>query len=330
MQPGAILYSRLSAQAIEQLVLSHYELIHPVECIFFTSGVNDTYQVRTHSEPFALRLYRPRTRGREVVAPELAALLHLRKQGVPVAAPVARSDGELITQITVPEGSRCAALFEWVDGDEPRYINPTHAQLYGNAAARLHLAGDELPASLARSPLDADYLLEEPVANLRPWAAPFPLLAARFEALVERLRTRFEHTREQLSDWGFCHGDLHFGNAHVADNRLQVYDFDFCGPGWRVYDLATYRWAARMRNVEQRAWTPFIEAYLQLRPVPAAELEAVPLFVLLRHIWLMGFFAGSTRHGGASGWLNQRFFHDFMQFCERVESQPMLQSREPV
>lgn len=326
MQPGAILYSRLSSEAIQQAVLTHYDLVHPVECIFFTSGVNDTYQVRTQCGQFALRLYRALTRGREVVAPELAALLRLRDKGVPVAAPVGRSDGELITEVTVPEGTRCAVLFEWVDGEEPRYITPTHAQLYGSVAARFHLAADELSSSSARLPLDADYLLETPVANLRPWITPYPLMAARFDALVERLRARFEQTRKELSDWGFCHGDLHGGNAHVANDRLHLYDFDFCGAGWRVYDLATYRWAARLRNVAQQAWTPFIEAYLQIRPVPAAELEAVPLFVVLRHFWLMGFFAGGARSGFAVGFLNGRFFHDFLDLCERAELEPLVPS----
>jgi Ser/Thr protein kinase RdoA (MazF antagonist) len=341
MQPGAILYSTVSADVIRQMiVLPHYGYGSSVECTLFNTGQNDTYQVRAGDATYALRLYRT-GRSLQGITDELAALVHLRSKEVPVAAPVARSDGEFVTALDAPEGTRFAALVHWVGGEQPQYINAAHATLYGSVAARLHIAADDLPgrrnlqsggamgqpgrpmgqpSNMARPACDMGYLLDEPAASLRPAIARYPSWAARFEALVERLTARLEQARERLTDWGFCHGDLHGGNAHVAGDQLHLFDFDFCGNGWRVYDLATYRWAARLRGAEERAWKPFIEAYLRLRPDAATDLELAPLFVILREIWLQGYFASRTAQRG-NGFQDDRYFEHVVTFCERAESE---------
>ena len=324
MQPATVLYSTFSSEAIKQLVLSHYNLDDSVESTLFSRGLNDTYLVSVQDRQFALRLYRSRWRTREAVVGEVAALLHLGSKGVPVATPVARSDGELVTDINAPEGTRWAVLFNWVEGGEPAYRNETHARLYGRLAAQLHVAGDDLPSSAARSPLDLNYLLERPLESLRPALKSRPLIAARFEAIVDRVRTRMENAKEQLWDWGFCHGDLHCGNAHIDGQQLSLYDFDCCGPGWRLYDLATYRWAARLRQFEGGAWKPFIEAYLEVRPAAASTLKLVPLFVILRHIWLQGYHFWNSPEDGISFQSDGNFDY-LVAFCEHIESEQFNQ-----
>jgi Ser/Thr protein kinase RdoA (MazF antagonist) len=346
MQPDAILYSTISAEAIRQMIVRpHYGYANSVECTLFNAGQNDTYQVRAADHIYALRLYRT-GRSLEGITEELAALLQLRAKEVPVAAPIARLDGEFVTPLDAPEGTRFAALFHWVGGEQPRYINAAHATLYGRVAARLHSAADDMPvpagdslasrsvrgpmgqpggpmgqpSNKARPPHDMGYLLDRPAASLRPAIARYPSWAARFEALIERLKPRLEQARERLTDWGFCHGDLHGGNAHVAGDQLHLFDFDFCGAGWRVYDLATYRWAARLRGVEDRAWKPFSAAYLQSRPAAASDLELAPLFVILREIWLQGYFASRTARSG-DGFQDERYFEHVVTFCERAESE---------
>jgi Ser/Thr protein kinase RdoA (MazF antagonist) len=305
---------------MKELVLPHYAIENSAECTFFYRGLNDTYQVSAKDRRFALRLYRHRWRTEEQIRGEIGALLHLAERGVPVPSPIPRIDGEWLTAVDAPEGRRWAVLFRWVDGDQPRYIEPAHASLYGQTAARLHIAGDSLPSNAGRAALDASYLLDEPAAALRPALKTRPLLLSRFDALVERVAARLERAREELWDWGFCHGDLHCGNAHVDSDRFGLFDFDCCGVGWRVYDLATYRWASRLRGVADRAWKPFIDAYLQVRPEAAANVEHVSLFVVLRQIWLHGYYAWNAVEGGA-GYQSDRFLGELVAFLEELESE---------
>jgi Ser/Thr protein kinase RdoA (MazF antagonist) len=320
VQSRPVLYSTFSSKAVKEQVLSNYDLGAAIECSLFRRGLNDTYLVSADDRRFALRLYRFRWRTREAVLGEVAALQHLSARGISVAAPIPRSDGALATHIDAPEGPRYAVLFQWVAGEEPSYTNVAHAQLYGRLAAQLHIAGDDLTPSGARAPLDFDYLLEKPFEALRPGFNSRPLLAVRFDALMDRLRIRVERAKAELQDWGFCHGDLHGGNAHCDNEHLTLYDFDCCGSGWRIYDLATYRWAARLRKVEDQAWKPFIEAYLKIRPTAVQSIRHVGLFVLLRHLWLQGYFAWNAVEGGA-GFQNDQYFGDLVTFCERLESE---------
>lgn len=317
-----VIYSTFSGEAIKQRVLAKYGLADPVECLLFHRGLNDTYLVNAGEGKLALRLYRRRWRTEEAIRGEVAALLHLDGLGVALAAPVPAADGEWVTDLDAPEGRRCAVLFHWVNGSQPRYIDAAHAGLYGELAARMHIAGDSMPSDARRAPLDMSYLLERPVASLRPLLESQPLLASRFDALVERVSTQLERSRDRLWDWGFCHGDMHGGNANLDGGRLALFDFDCCGPGWRVYDLATYRWAARIRGVATQAWTPFIEAYLKIRPVARDTLEYVPLFVVLRHLWLQGYHAWDAVESGRS-YQSGRYLEDLVSFLEKLESEPL-------
>jgi len=322
MQPGAVVHTTFSSDAIRERILPYYDLPDPVTCTFFKRGLNDTYLVSTRDRQFALRLYRSRWRSREAVAGEVEALLHLSSKGIPVAAPIARSDGELMTGLDAPEGPRWAVMFNWLKGDEPIYRNETHARIYGRLAAQLHIASDDLPSTVERTPLDLNYLLERPLENLRPALQSRPAMATRFDALVDRVRARMESAKDRLWDWGFCHGDLHCGNTRIDGQQLALFDFDCCGPGWRLFNLATYRWAARLRQYEGGAWRPFRESYLEARPAAASTFELLPMFTILRHIWLQGYFAWNAVEDGMS-FQTDGYFEHLVTFCEHVEAEQL-------
>jgi Ser/Thr protein kinase RdoA (MazF antagonist) len=114
--------------------------------------------------------------------------------------------------------------------------------------------------------------------------------------LVADLRERIEHLPGGRLEWGVCHGDLHYGNAHRTGDQITLFDFENCGVGWRAYDLAVYLWAARIVAKEGTAWKPFLRGYTEHRALNETELQSIPLFVPARHIYLMGLTA-------AIGWL---------------------------
>jgi Ser/Thr protein kinase RdoA (MazF antagonist) len=88
---------------------------------------------------------------------------------------------------------------------------------------------------------------------------------------------------------GFCHGDLHGGNAHRDQAQTQTFfNFDACGMGWRAYDIAVFRWSARLRRKEQERWEAFLRGYTEERSLRTLDIQAVPFFVAIRHVWLLG------------------------------------------
>ncbi len=132
-------------------------------------------------------------------------------------------------------------------------------------------------------------------------------LASRLAARVEAL--------DGLS-WTRCHGDCHGLNARIATAGPQAgeatfFDFDDGGFGYLAYDLAVHLWAqASFRRQRIAMWHAFIDGYRSVRPIAAADLDAVDLFVPIRHVWLMGEMAGRLDEWGSEGmsaaWLDRQ------------------------
>jgi len=145
----------------------------------------------------------------------------------------------------------------------------------------------------------------------------FPGLTARLDSIVDRIATQLRCRRDQLRDWGFCHGDFTDGNMRLDKQTLSIFDFDWCGSGWHVFDVATFRWMARLVGAEACSWEPFRKGYLQVRPDAADSLELTSLFVVLRHFWHTATCLQMANYLGA-GALTDEFFEDFVEFCEQA------------
>ncbi|MFC4313712.1 phosphotransferase enzyme family protein [Steroidobacter flavus] len=316
---AVILYSTLRAESIRDLLLHHYDLDHSLECIFFCRGVSDTYFVSAAGERFAMKVFRASWRSEEAILGELAAIRHVGSKGVDVAMPVPRRDGKWVCSIRAPEGVRKAVLFRWADGRAPKYTDDAQARRYGALIANLHIAGDDLPPSSARPRLDASYLFQVPVAKVLAHVANKPAIARDLQRLIERTGERLQRAAPDLH-WGFCHGDVWSNNARLHGDRLVLFDFDFCGAGWQVFDLASYRWHARFENQENSAWPPFIESYLQVRPAAADSLKFVGLFMILKHLWTTAHFVGRLPETGAY-FLSDEYLENTVPFCERIEAE---------
>jgi Ser/Thr protein kinase RdoA (MazF antagonist) len=315
-----VLYSTFSADFIARCVQAEYPLSTFATCELFHRGLNDTYRVRTETDQYAFRVYRSDWRSERHVEAEVAAIDAVAARGVRSAKPIARSDGGWVTLLDAPEGPRCSVLFAWAGGREPRYADAQDAETYGRTAALLHSAGDQVGVLQARPQIDLSALLEEPLAHLRP-ALEGRSSLSYLEDLASRIRRALTPERLQGLDWGFCHGDLHCGNATIDDaRRLTLFDFDCCGSGWRAFDLATYRWAARLREHERVAWPAFRRGYGSVRAIGDADLAVVPVFMLLRCFWLMGLEAARAPLIGVSR-LNADYFRGAEAFCRSLEAE---------
>jgi Ser/Thr protein kinase RdoA (MazF antagonist) len=173
--------------------------------------------------------------------------------------------------------------------------------------ARLHAASNSFKAPKAPRELDWKHLAEEPITLIRSPLEQFPALRDRCETVVKEIRRQLDACRRQTLDFGFCHGDLHYGNARIRDGQAVFFDFDCCGMGFRAYDLATFQWAARIRGQEKTTWAHFIEGYRVVRSLTVAELSAIPTFVALRHLWIMGVNARNAAFSGSELQSEQSF-----------------------
>ena len=300
-----VTHSILSTTALLASVLPNYSISTPIDCKLLGCGLNDTYLVKTIEEQVILRAYRATWRSVADIGYELDALNYLDQVGVPVAAPIPRRDGSFLYALHAPEGTRHVALFRYAPGQELAH-DQEQSYLYGQAAANMHAVADGFTSAHQRTQIDLVQLIDQPLAAIQPFLAHRPADWAYLQQIAGSVRERITGMPLEQMDRGFCHGDLHGGNAHIdPQKQIIFFDFDSSGPGWRAYDIAVFRWGPWGRQIA--TWQSFLKGYTERRPMSDLDLAAVPWFVAARHIWLMGLHTGNSQDWGC-GWLNDAYF----------------------
>jgi Ser/Thr protein kinase RdoA (MazF antagonist) len=298
-------YSTATAESVGSFLTTRYRLPGPVECSLLHRGFNDSFEVRAaDGQRYVLRLSCRRNRGEADVASETEFLSYLDKVGVPVAAPVPARDGALFTCGLLPEGARPAVLFRHVQGRRPEAGAATDARAQGVTLARIHAAAEEYAGGKrSRYRLDLDHLLDRQVAAVLDVRSLATETRERLTGLASRLSASVTNVYDLT--WTFCHGDCHGNNARIAMDGPRAgqaifFDFDDGGPGYLAYDLAVYLWASVFFQRQRFAmWHAFIDGYRSVRSITPADFDAVHLFVPIRHIWLIGEYAGRIAEWGS-------------------------------
>jgi Ser/Thr protein kinase RdoA (MazF antagonist) len=268
---------------------------------------NATFRVDTGGARYLLRMNRPRVHTAGTIESEMAWLRALRldtRLGVP--EPVPATDGSLVVSLqdpAVPDPQLCA-LLRWLDGRlVDKRLAPSQLALVGTLTARLHTHSSSWtpPARFARPRVDV--LTDAAKAEALPSAAAAlpgehpsqddggraleiveSLVSAADAALVGRALELVRATSKELDDsdsFGLIHGDLHYENVLFLGSEARAIDFDDCGWGHHLYDLAVTLSKLRSRPRYDELQDAFLAAYAAERPLPEGfAIQLQNLFVL--------------------------------------------------
>ena len=277
-------YSTISANELLKHVVSDYPIEEPHQCLFWTRGANDTYEVRCIDARYSLRVYRCGAYPREAIEFEAEALNYLHQQRCPVAYPIARHSGEFVYEISAPEGPRFILLTAFAEGSAPNYDSLENCRVVGESVAQLHEASIGFETTLKRTRLDLQSLLEDSMATIRPHIEHRPNDLGFVEKLAQDARAAVQAVPEELLEIGICHGDLHGGNLHIHEGKVTHFDFEECAFGYSVYDLATFKWGVCMGKRQANRWPAFVEGYESVRPIAKPERSLIDTFVIIRDL----------------------------------------------
>lgn len=315
-----ITHSVLAASEIARAVGRHYSVGEIAGGQLLRRGFNEMYELAVAGgRRYAARLSALRRRGPANVEYELSLLRHIAARGGPVAAAVLTREGLPCVYLPLPEGPRALVLFGFLEGDLPQ--SASDMETTGAGLARLHAAAEGYAGPASRYCLNLDHLLRAPLE----WLLSAPTIDAglrtEFRAIAGVLETR-------LADAGAlsmvaCHGDCHGGNNFIlrpgdgAAATTSFFDFDDAGPGFLAYDLAVLPWGLLPRKVLPapdaemlEKWRRFMVGYRSQRTIPEPDAAAIPLFVCIRHVWLLGEYASRAHHWGSqampTAWLRKQ------------------------
>jgi Ser/Thr protein kinase RdoA (MazF antagonist) len=267
---------------------------------------NATFRVDARDGPYLLRINRPGVHTPDTIGSEMAWLTALRRDtDLRVPEPVAADNGQFFAVARHPgvPQPRVCVLLHWLDGRFiDRRLAPEHLWRVGALAGRLQEhASTWMPGSGFLRPRVDTLTSEAKLSSMAPSAArardgdqPTPEDSDRALRLVEALVSTVDaalcaraleivwaSTRalaKETSAFGLIHGDLHYENVLFHRGQAQAIDFDDCGWGFHLYDLAVVLCELELRPRYKELRAALLDAYAKTRPLPedhAIHLEAL-------------------------------------------------------
>ncbi|MFN8493347.1 MAG: phosphotransferase [Caldilineaceae bacterium] len=305
--------SILAGAALVDRVLVQYDLPLPITCQLYSQYANGIYRVQAGDERFWLRIYNHGEFSYQEIEAEVAVLNQLAMRDLPAVRLVCSREGKFIYTLCAPEGERHCVLTAHAAGRPPgRDITPEQAAVYGDAVAQLHGGLDQLPPHYHRPQLDFGTLLDEPLTFLQSVLTHRPDDWHFLCQAAEWLRTQLAQLPTTPPIYGLCHGDLHKANILFdPTGPLTVIDWDCLGYGWRAYDLAVLRWsigpAVGAEGIGEprlsEVWEAYLNSYRTYRSLTPVEEAALPHFVAVRQIRVLGWDVQRALDGRLGVWL---------------------------
>lgn len=289
-------------EEVARAALPLYGFTGAAELDLLNVSENTTYLVRDGAGREAvLRVHRTGYHTKEAIESELAWMAALRAEaGVRTTEPIAALDGERVVTGTAGTETRHCVMFRRLPGAAPEEgdgLVGRFAEL-GELTARLHrhARGWRRPPGFSRFSWDFDTTL-----GARPRWGPWtdglgvgPAERAVLGRLAEVIGARLAAYGRGPERWGLVHADLRLANLLVDGADTYVIDFDDCGFGWYLYDLAT-----ALSFIEHNPLVPdmidaWLRGYTREHPLSAAERAEIPTFVMLRRLLLVAWIGSHS------------------------------------
>ncbi|GAA3104169.1 phosphotransferase enzyme family protein [Streptosporangium carneum] len=247
-----------------------------------------------------LRVHRLGYHSTTAILSELAWLEALRREaGIATPSVLPAPGGRRV--LTVPGAQpRDCVMFEFLPGTEPprERLVPDFERL-GALTARMHRHARSWrpPSWFTRFHWDHDAALgaESRWGRWQDGTGVDPEVSAVLGRLDGELRERLRRFGRSPERYGLIHADLRLANLLVTDDGPpSVIDFDDCGFGWRLYDLA-----AALSFIEHDPQAPemvasWVRGYRTVLDLPAEDEAEIWTFVMFRRLLLVAWIGTHT------------------------------------
>jgi Ser/Thr protein kinase RdoA (MazF antagonist) len=317
---------RMTEETLRAAVVAAYDLGEIQTVMRIDREASTVGRVESSERVYWLKLLTRSQRALGELESEATIACELAAQGIPVAPPVTRRDGNYAGTLPVGGRETAALLFCEAPGEELDALPTTQAEALGQLLGRFHAA--VVPAADRRWRIDADALGRIPFRQIDAWLDAHEGATAR--EVARRCSDLSVLAEEMIAiaafdqlPVGLCHGDITLENVRFAGARPTVFDLECCGTGPRAYDLACY-WRKRIGLVPAieappiAEWDALLRGYEQVRRLTAAERRAIPALATLRAIWVMALPATPGSTWGQDWLLDPEYVTAHAEMIERL------------
>lgn len=277
---------------------------------------NATYLLQNprNGDKSVLRVSRPGYHTKQELESELVWLHSIEQYSpITVALPIAGSNGEFVQTVDNEKEEYYCTLFTFLEGEAPSEEHEEDLifqfEKLGEVTAHLHENSMKHHTHL--------YELERPTWNYetilgsRPkwgrWEDGLGITPERlklFQEVSNKIEQRLNDFGSASSKFGLIHADMRLANLLIEKDQIKVIDFDDCGFGWYLYDLAT-----SLSFIEHKSYVPalissWLKGYRKVRTLSAEEEAEIPTFIMMRRLQLISWIGSrdneTTRELGST------------------------------
>jgi Ser/Thr protein kinase RdoA (MazF antagonist) len=269
---------------------------------FVSHEENTTFRHDSAAGRYLVRVHRRQRHGRDVdttaaIRSEIAWLRAIRADtDLLVPEPLAARDGAPTVEASAAGETRICSVLRWMDGRiHEESARPVHLRRLGDALARLHDQADGWtpPPDFVRIRWDhetffGDVMVYGETSAAECWSLLPREVHGRFRAVAARLAD----VMPRVDADGLIHADLHLGNALFQSGDVKLIDFDDCGTGPRLYELAVVLWELRDRPDYAAYRDALLAGYRARREIDVTHLDD---FIALRQVAFDLWYTGTAQ-----------------------------------
>lgn len=312
-----------------QSALKNYKWDNDVYAKRIVLSENATYMVKdsaTDENLGVLRVSRPHYHTLTELNSEMDWLKQINDYTpLIVANPINGINDEPVQKIAGTDGNTYfCVICDYLSGSEPDENNPAKIvrdfQMLGETTAYLHRQASIWNGTKSIDRIEWTY--DNIIGKTAVWGRwqSFDDMTPDAEEFLERacliIRKRLKHYRRNADNWGLIHADLRLANILVDDTQIKVIDFDDCGFGWYLHDLASSISFIEHKKIVPDLINAWLSGYKKVMPFTDTDFEEIDTFILMRRLQLMAWLASHKESGPASQ-LAEGYLDHTMELAER-------------
>lgn len=269
---------------------------HTIEFIKYSA--NAIFKITDmQNKQYVLRINPPGHHEQPAILDEIKWMDHiLASTDVVVPTPVKSLAGQYFTEIThhlIPS-SRYCLVFKWLPGKRKWHsINESYAKKLSQLIAKLHLSGSGVSMSHRKYWL-ADGLLGTESAKFHNIEQLTDVSAQEQQYITAARKMLYTILKEQEikhpEKTGVIHSDTQPNNILVHQGQFSIIDFDDCGQGFYLDDLAValnaFEHVAESNQNKSflQLKNALLEGYSEYISLSSEDIKLLPYFMLTRKL----------------------------------------------
>ncbi len=269
-----------------------YDLGKNTSCQLIKTWVNDTYLVSNNLEKFIFRLYRLDWRTKKEIEEELRFINLLKGKKLSVSFPIKDKNENFLHEFMAPEGKRFGVLFSFAEGEKQLTISPELHFEIGKMMGQIHQNSKDL--DLKRVKYSSQILISDSLKKIEILLGSDTPEFRFLKNTQTKLSTIFNAINSAEFRYGAVHLDLWADNLNIDNNNnITLFDFDFCGNGYLVLDIAYHVMMLFLFEPDQEKMKEkvdqFYQGYESILLISEDEKKLIPAFGTALLFFYLGF-----------------------------------------